>query len=215
MSDFGIGKLIEWEGLKTKAYKDSVGVWTIGVGHTSMAGEPHVAPGLTITKGEAIDILKRDLRKFESVVLGAVKVALTQHQFDALVSFCYNVGPRAFTGSTLLRKLNAGDYASVPRELMKWTSGGGHKIQGLVNRRSAEAGLWAKGEFVASRDVEAKPAKVAVLTVDNAVKVATPLSALAQSFTSGPAQIILVAAVVLGGAYLLWRFTREHKEASA
>jgi lysozyme len=80
----------------------------------------------------------QDLRRFENAVNGSVAVSLEQNQFDALVSFSFNVGVGAFTGSTLLKKLNAGSYDDVPGELMKWTKGGGKTLQGLVNRRQGK-----------------------------------------------------------------------------
>ena len=109
----------------------------------------------------------------------------------------------------------AESHDAVPGELMKWVNAGGKKVQGLVNRRAAEAGLWARGSFVSSNTVEAKPAKPPIVTVDNAVKVVTPLTALLQAFTSGPAQIVLAVAFALGGAFLLWRWHRSQQEASA
>ena len=125
------------------------------------------------------------------------------------------LGPSGSGKSTLLKKLNFGDYASVPSELAKWDTSKGKRVQGLVNRRAAEAGLWAKGSFVSSNTVEAKPAKPPVLTIDNAVKVATPASAILQNFTSGPAQIILALAFVAGAAFLFWRWHKGQQEASA
>ncbi|EJF81752.1 hypothetical protein MCS_00177, partial [Bartonella doshiae NCTC 12862 = ATCC 700133] len=75
---------------------------------------------------------------------------LSDEQFGALVSFCYNVGIAAFQNSTLLKRLNRGDYEAVPTELQKWTKASGKRLQGLVHRRVAEAGLWAKGAYVSS-----------------------------------------------------------------
>ncbi|WP_247643165.1 lysozyme [Brucella sp. B13-0095] len=108
-----------------------------------------------------------------SLILGVlverlVKVPLTDNQFAALVSFDFNTG--ALDKSTLLKKLNKGDYAAVPVELMKWVNAGGKKINGLVNRRAAEAGLWAKGDFVSSNYVPATTAanKTDVATIGGA-----------------------------------------------
>ncbi|MBD3844275.1 lysozyme [Bosea sp. SSUT16] len=213
ISPEGLALIKQWEGCKLTAYKDVAGVWTIGYGSTG----PHVTAGLKISQEEADQLLLADLDRFERAVERLVKVPLTDGQFAALVSFAFNVGEGAkgFAGSTLLKKLNAGDYAAVPKELMKWVNAGGKKVSGLVNRRAAEAGLWAKGSFVSSNTVEAKPAKPPVLTIDNAVKVATPASAILQNFTSGPAQIILAVAFVIGAAFLLWKFVLKQQEASA
>lgn len=187
------------------------GTLTIGYGSTGA----HVKPGMTITEAEASELLLDDLDRFERCVERKVVVPLNENQFAALVSFCFNVGEGAFGGSTLLKKLNKGDYNSVPAELAKWVTSKNKRMQGLVNRRAAEAGLWAKGSFVSSNTVDAKPAKPPVLTIDNAVKVGTPLSAFLQAFTSGPAQIILASAFAIGALFLLWRWSKKREEAAA
>lgn len=162
----GLSHIKQWEGCKLVAYRDVAGVLTIGYGHTSAAGIPKVREGMRINDVEAENILKADLRVFEARVERLVKVPLTDNQFAVLVSFDFNTG--ALHKSTLLKKLNAGDYDAVPAELMKWVNAGGKKVKGLVNRRAAEAGLWVKGEFVSSNTVEAEkvvPKKdVAVVT---------------------------------------------------
>ena len=138
----GINLIKEFEGVRLKSYKCPAGVWTLGVGHTSAAGPPEVKPGMEITNAQAMKILANDLVKFEDGVDSLVKVPLKQNQFDALVSFAFNVGLGALGKSTLLRKLNAGQYEAVPAELMKWTKAGGKELPGLVRRRRAEAALW-------------------------------------------------------------------------
>ncbi|MCZ2158728.1 lysozyme [Bartonella sp. 220] len=150
ISSEGLALIKQWEGLRLNAYKDAIGVWTIGYGHTNSAGKPFVRKGMTITEQQAEALLCQDLRQFEIVVEEAVSVSLSNSQFAALVSFCYNVGTEAFCNSTLLKKLNNGDYASVPSELQKWTKAGGKRLQGLAHRRAAEAGLWAKGAYISS-----------------------------------------------------------------
>jgi lysozyme len=147
----GIALIKEFEGLELKAYLCPANVWTIGYGHTAAAGPPPVRPGMTITPDEAENILRNDLVKYENAVERAVKVDLTQRQFDALVSLCYNIGPGAFAKSTLVRKLNRGEYDSVPAELMKWTKASGRELAGLVRRRRAEAKLW--------RELDVRPQK--------------------------------------------------------
>lgn len=187
------------------------GTLTIGFGHTGS----DVKPGQTISETEATALLERDLVGVERAIERLVTVPLNDNQFGALAAFVLNVGEGNFAGSTLLKKLNRGQYAEVPKELMKWVHSKGKKLDGLVNRRSAEAGLWAKGAFVASNTVEAKPARPPVLTIDNAVKVGTPASAILQNFTSGPAQIVLALAFAIGALFLLWRWHAERAEASA
>lgn len=142
ISAAGINLIKEFEGVRLKSYKCPAGVWTLGVGHTSAAGPPEVKPGMTITEAEALKILRNDLKKFEASIDSMVRVPLKQNQYDALCSFIFNVGAGAFQKSTLLKKLNAGDYAAVPQELMKWTKAGGKELPGLVRRRRAEAALW-------------------------------------------------------------------------
>lgn len=200
----GLSLVKQWEALRTAAYRDAVGVWTIGYGHTNAAGGPVVTAGMEITAEEADVILQSDLSKFEARVERLVKVALTDNQFAALVSFDFNTG--ALDKSTLLKKLNKGDYNAAPVELMKWVNAGGKKLNGLVNRRSAEAGLWAKGAFVSSNYIDATATAPAVLTKENVSWGATILSTLSFAFTgTGPLQWALAAILVISfgiGAYL-------------
>jgi len=144
MSQAGIDALLKkFEGCKLKAYRCPANVCTIGYGHTSAAGAPEVTDGMTITQKQADDILRQDLVKYETAVYDMVKQPLTQHQFDVLVDFAYNAGTGALKSSTLLKKINAGDFDAVPAELMKWTKGGGKVLPGLVRRRQAESAWWA------------------------------------------------------------------------
>lgn len=138
----GIALIKRFEGVRLQAYRDSVGVLTIGYGHTSAAGSPRVTRTMRITKTQAEDILRADLRKFERGVSQQVDVALSQGQFDALVSFAFNVGLGALSRSTLLRKLNSGDYKSAANEFLRWTRAGSNRLKGLVRRRRAERELF-------------------------------------------------------------------------
>jgi lysozyme len=133
MSADGRAQLIRREGFKTKAYRDSVGVWTIGVGHTSAAGEPKVTPGLVISKAQVDEILSRDLVQYERAVHDAVCAPLTQGQFDALVSFCFNVGIGGFKGSTVVKRVNSGDYKGAADALLLW-----NKPKEIGGRRKSE-----------------------------------------------------------------------------
>ena len=129
-----------WEGLRLDAYLDVGGVLTIGYGHTGS----DVSHGLTITKAKAESLLRSDLKIAEDAVSALVKVGLSDNQYGALVSFVFNVGVGAFRKSTLLRKLNAGDYAAVPAELMRWNKVGTKAVEGLTNRSAGEVALWNK-----------------------------------------------------------------------
>lgn len=203
----GIAKIKQWEGLRTRAYKDSGGVLTIGYGHTSAAGAPEVKAGMTITEAEAEQILRRDLAIFEKRVSNLVKVGLTDNQFAALVSFDFNTG--ALHKSTLLKKLNAGDYDAVPSEMLRWVHAGGKKVEGLANRRAAEAGLWAKGAPVASNTVPASAAGAPIITKENVTFGAGILASLASLFDgTGPVQYALaavIAASFIGGGFFILR----------
>ena len=185
ISAAGLSLVKQWEGRELLAYKDVAGVWTVGYGHTSAAGIPNVKPGMRVNEVEAEEILKSDLRKFEERVERLVKVSLTDNQFAVLVSFDFNTG--ALHKSTLLKKLNAGDYDAVPGELMKWVNAGGKKVKGLVNRRSAEAGLWAKGEYVSSANA---PVQKTVAKKDVAVIVGTGVGGAVTSISPSVPDII-------------------------
>ncbi|MFT0892967.1 lysozyme [Pseudochelatococcus sp. G4_1912] len=212
VTPYVIGKLKQWEGCRLNAYRDSAGVWTIGYGHTG----PDVKPGMQITQAQADKLLMDDLARFERAVDQGVKVPLTDNQFGTLVSFAFNIGVAAFEKSTLLRKLNAGDYNSVPSELARWVNAGGRRLQGLVNRRAAEAGLWVTGAFVSSAPVVAAPLKSPLVTGENLAAVGSVLSSVAvASSSSGPLQWALAAALVAAVGAGLYFLARRHMEERA
>ena len=142
ISDKGIALIKQFEGCKLTAYQDSVGVWTIGYGWTQPVDDKPIRAGMTIKQETADRLLKTGLVSYESDVSRLVKVGLTQGQFDALVSFTYNLGARALSTSTLLRKLNAGDYAGAADEFLRWNKAGGKVLNGLTRRREAERALF-------------------------------------------------------------------------
>lgn len=129
----------EFEGFSPTAYYCSAGVRTIGYGHviTSTDRLPD-----SITEEEALKILKSDLSTFEDAVNKYVTVKLTQEQFTALVFFTFNIGVGAFKKSTLLKKLNSGDYDSIPSEMRKWNIANKKVNPGLINRREKEILIW-------------------------------------------------------------------------
>lgn len=141
-SDKGITLIKQLEGCKLTAYQDSVGVWTIGYGWTQPVDGKPIRAGMTIKQETAERLLKTGLVSYESDVSRLVKVGLTQGQFDALVSFTYNLGARSLSTSTLLRKLNAGDYAGAADEFLRWNKAGGKVMNGLTRRREAERALF-------------------------------------------------------------------------
>ena len=135
------------EGVRLKAYPDPAtggDPWTIGVGHTSDAGPPKVIKGMTITATQCDEILSRDLATFEEAVEDSVGVPLNQNQFDALVSLAFNIGAGAFGRSTLVKKLNAGDYKGAADQFSVWNKAAGKVMKGLVTRRAAEKALFLK-----------------------------------------------------------------------
>lgn len=141
-SEKGITLIKEFEGCKLTAYQDSVGVWTIGYGWTQPVDGKPIRAGMTIKQETAERLLKTGLVSYESDVSRLVKVGVTQGQFDALVSFTYNLGARSLSTSTLLRKLNAGDYAGAADEFLRWNKAGGKVLNGLTRRREAERALF-------------------------------------------------------------------------
>lgn len=220
ISAYGIQKLKQWEGEILFAYDDFdppsnrrrikaadkiKGTLTIGVGHTG----PDVRPGMTITSQQSTDLLYQDLAAFEAVVEASVKVPLNDNQFAALVSFAFNVGAANLRSSTLLKKLNTGNYAAVPAELAKWTKSKGKTMQGLVNRRAAEAGLWAEGSFVQSSGTIADKQRAPLINGKVLSTGTALLSGGGLQFvpTNGPiayalAAILIIACLVGGGLYV-------------
>jgi lysozyme len=146
-SDEGIALIKREEGMRLDAYRDTGGVWTIGYGHTGAAGEPRPIQGMKISRSEAEAILRRDVAAVERDVTRFVKVPLTQGQFDALVSFTFNLGAGKLAQSTLLRRINAKRYGDAPAEFMRYRFGRNRQgelveLQGLVRRRRAETAMW-------------------------------------------------------------------------
>ena len=138
----GLSLIKKFEGCKLKAYYCSGGVLTIGYGHTGGVKETDV-----ITQEEAEKLLKGDVLKFEQYVSDNVKVELDQSQFDALVAWTFNLGPGNLKESTMLKKLNNGEYESIPFEMRRWNKAGGKTLDGLIRRREAESLLFESKEW--------------------------------------------------------------------
>lgn len=119
------------EGIRLHAYRDSKGIWTVGVGHAY--GPPTVHMGMSITADEADQILAADLVKFETTVNEAARVPLADHEFDALVSVCFNIGQFGFSHATFMTRLNAGDRRGCAAAFSMW-----EKNSELIGRREAE-----------------------------------------------------------------------------
>lgn len=142
LSERGRKSLKMREGERLLAYQDSKGIWTIGVGHVA----PYVIQGLRIDQKESDSFFNADVAWAERSVSKNVTVNISQDQFDALVSFTFNVGPTAFKESTLLKELNKGNYFAVPAQLMRWNKitvdGRKRVLDGLVKRRDSEVSQW-------------------------------------------------------------------------
>ena len=137
-SQTGIDLIKQYEGLRLTAYKCAAGVWTIGYGHTE-----GVTGAMIITEETANELLERDLAKFEAGVAELVRVEINQNQFDALVSFAFNVGLANLAKSTLLKKINGlRPVGECQAEFLRWNKAGGKVLAGLTKRRNAEAYLF-------------------------------------------------------------------------
>ncbi|MEJ6847745.1 lysozyme [Sinorhizobium fredii] len=141
----GICAMLAEEAIVLAAYNDGTGTMTIGAGHTAAAGPPAPRAGATISLTEAINIYRNDLAKTESQVQAAVRAVLSQHQFDALVSWHFNTG--AVSSATLTRKLNAGDATGAAAEFARWNKSKGKVLEGLVARRERETAMFSKGDY--------------------------------------------------------------------
>lgn len=137
-SEAGIALIRRFEGLRLQPYDDGAGYMSIGYGHRIRPGERFDS----ITVWQAEEILRADLVPAEQAVNRLVTVPINQSQFDALVSFVFNVGPGAFAESTMLRLLNGGDEVGACAEFARWHHAGGRRMKGLLRRRLAEAALF-------------------------------------------------------------------------
>lgn len=236
VSEKGLNLIKAHEGLRLNAYLCPANVWTIGYGHTSAAGEPTVVRGMKITRDEAERILRKDLFRFETAVTRAVKVPLSQNQFDALVSFAFNVGAGAFAKSTLVRRLNEGRYDEVPRQLMRWTRGGGRELPGLVNRRRDEAALWRSvdvGKTGGRADVgEVEPPKPpktmaqsktgaaalatgvvgAIAPINEAIRAARDTAEGVSGLAAAGPWVLLAVVIIAAAAFIWWDRRRKLQE---
>lgn len=138
INEAGLKLIKEFEGCRLQAYRDIVGILTIGFGHTGV----DVVEGKKISQEEADKLLSNDLIKFENGVCKLLKHGVNDNQFSALVCFAYNVGLGNLASSTLLKKLNAGDLNAATSEFLRWCKAGGVQVPGLLRRRKAEQALF-------------------------------------------------------------------------
>lgn len=168
----GLKLLKTFEGCELHAYDDGGGVWTIGYGHTKS-----VFPGMTITQAQAEALLSKDLEQFETYVEEAVQTEINEDQFSALVCFCFNVGPgsEGFGGSTLLKKLNAGDIQGAVGQFPRWNQVDGKPWLGLTRRRLAEQALFLSQPWQPFLTYEGDGSHLTSPSSDRTLKLTTPL----------------------------------------
>ena len=142
ISEEGKSLIKKFEGCKLEAYLDAVNVPTIAYGRTK-----NVKMGDVCTQEQAEEWLDEELHEYEGYVKDQVNVNLEQYQFDALVSWVYNLGPTNLSKSTLLKVLNDGKYNDVPAQIRRWNKAGGNVLEGLTRRREAEALLFQDKEW--------------------------------------------------------------------
>ncbi|WP_264309302.1 lysozyme [Pseudomonas putida] len=136
-SQRGLSLIKSFEGLRLQAYQDSVGVWTIGYGATRS-----MQPGMKVSMEQAERMLLNDVQRFEPEVERLITSPLSQNQWDAMISFTYNLGAANLESSTLRRLINAGNYVAAADQFPRWNKAGGKVLAGLVRRRAAERDLF-------------------------------------------------------------------------
>ena len=142
ISQNGLELIKHFEGCELEAYKCAAGVWTIGYGHIKTAEE-----GMVISQSYADELLEGEIVEYEDYVNTAVTAPLSQDQFDALVSWTFNLGNGNLNASTMLKVLNRGEYEEVPAQMKRWNKAGGKVLEGLIRRREAEANLFEGKEW--------------------------------------------------------------------
>jgi lysozyme len=163
MSAAGIAILANREGVRTKAYKDTRGIWTIGVGHTSASGPPTVYPWSTITVAAALALFKSELAtEYEAAIDRDLKRPVNQQQYDALGSFIYNIGTVGFAGSSVVRDINNGDFAAAADAFLLW-----EKPPELKSRREAERAQFISTTPSAIPVVTAAPEPTMAIALDD------------------------------------------------
>lgn len=220
--------IIREEAIVLRSYKDSGGVWTIGVGHTAAAGPPNPTAGLELSLTRCLDLFEKDLERYERDVKRAIKVPLKQHEFDALVGFHYNTG--AIGAGTVDNLLNAGERAAAITKLRQYCKDNGRTLAGLVRRRATESLMFLEGKYPNVKTVSVydrypgKPREVSVsdLDFDKPAEVAAPKSdavavgvgtggALLAQWLGYSAEAIAAGVLIAVFAYAGWRIYRMAK----
>jgi lysozyme len=215
ISQRGIDFIKEAEGLRLKAYRCSANVLTIGYGSTTHNHE--ITEGMTITLREAEAMLIYDLREFEKAINDSVKVRLTQSQYDAVCSLVFNIGIGAFKKSTLLKKINAGDFSGAAKEFAKWDKVKKKPVKGLTARRAKEASLFVSDEWEAddrpndyqSDITRSVPTVINPENINAVAAVATGVGAMNLSESNPMAYALAIIAVMTAAVFLFYFIKRR------
>lgn len=140
MSAAGRKILMQREGVRLRAYRDTRGILTVGVGHSSAAGPPHVYPWTRITEADAETIFMRDLAPFEAAVNRCIKREIPQTSYDSLVSLCYNIGAGGFAGSSVVKQINLGNMQEAANDFLLWD-----RPPEILDRRRSERNQFLRG----------------------------------------------------------------------
>lgn len=203
-SEYGVSKIKTWEGLSLKAKRDIAGILTIGYGHTSEIGPPVVTSDMTISPQGADTLLRIDLKVPEGRVDRHIKVPLSDNQFAALVAWDFNTG--GVDDSALTKKLNKGDYASVPDELRRWVyvtdpkTKKKTKSDGLKNRRALEVALWLEDQPLVAA---AGTTKAGAIITKESVTWGTGIAATLGSTVNGNGVIQYVLAAIIAVSFTI------------
>jgi len=200
----------EFEGCKLTAYRDPIGVWTIGYGTTARAGLGIIPTGgMTITQSEADQLLADGLNKFADQIRPMINAGLNDNQFGACVSLAYNIGGHGFSTSSALKHINAGDYDKAANAILLWNKAGGKVLKGLVRRREAERKLFLTPVFEQAPAFDERISPVQSTTMQaSALQIASGAGAgiAALGSLSGTAQVVALGfagIVVLAGLYIM------------
>lgn len=218
----GTALIEEFEGFRDQAYRDPVGIWTIGYGFTR-----DVQAGDRITRAQADERLRAELAAYEAGVWRATGGNVTQAQFDALVSFAWNVGTKGMAGSSVIKAHNRGDHQAAARAFGLWNKAGGKVWPGLTRRRAAEAALYlsdAPADMPQAVEPErpvtastinragvAAGGTAVVATVAETARTVSDIKSSADSLGTWLLPVLLVAVVGLC-AYIVWERVRVRRE---
>lgn len=219
-----INLIKKYEGLRLNAYRCSAGVWTIGYGHTSAAGEPEVKPGMKISKQEAEDIFEKDIQQFANGVEDLIKVSVSPNQFGAMVSLAFNIGIGAFKKSSVLRFTNQKRFEDAADAFLLWNKAKGKVLKGLVRRRAEEAELFSSTVGVDVRVPDEPQGKKMVVSTTNIAAGATAAAGITAAAkevventstifsSSGMVTVALVIIILAGAAWIVkerWAKSRD------